>query len=75
MMTTVAKKVVGAGSCIRCNALVQYDLDRPLCENCYREWAQWANPEYPESYCHKCSKERATSYARPLCRSCYAKGH
>lgn len=59
--------------CIRCSDRIPFDMDKPLCITCYREWAQWKNMDYKEVYCHECGEERATSFSKPLCRSCYTK--
>ena len=60
------------GTYLRCGQKVKFDLDRPLCGECYEEWAIWGNEEYMEEYCHSCGREAdVISYARPLCRPCY----
>lgn len=60
-----------AGHCIRCGRPVELDMNRPLCEVCYDEWAEWQNADYPERICHICGEPSAVSYARPLCAICY----
>ena len=59
------------GRCIRCNDSVDFDPDRPLCEDCFKTWNQYGDWDYPEKYCHSCGEKRKTSYAKPLCRPCY----
>ena len=59
------------GKCIRCSRGIQFDPDRPLCEDCYGLWEQYRDPEYPERYCHSCGKQAEVSKARPLCLNCY----
>jgi len=61
--------------CIRCgNQMEKYDLDHPLCENCYSSWARHKNPKYQEKYCHACGqKKNSISYEKPICRDCYKK--
>ncbi|MBI4304231.1 MAG: hypothetical protein HY665_07860 [Chloroflexi bacterium] len=59
------------GFCIRCGASVKYDLERPLCLDCFRGWSEWRNPDYEEKLCHHCGKSAPTTKARPLCDSCY----
>lgn len=61
------------GVCIRCHRQISLDPDKPLCDGCYEEWAEWENPEYPEKFCHTCGKQWQTSYAKPLCSSCFAR--
>ena len=69
-----ANKEDGDGSCIRCGKSIDYDDLRPLCDECYAEWAMFNNPDYKEVFCHECGKRRVVTYARPLCRSCYSAG-
>ena len=57
--------------CIRCGSGIDFDQDRPLCEDCYKKWAVYKDPNYPERQCHRCGGKHKTSYARPLCRECY----
>ncbi|MBI4233487.1 MAG: hypothetical protein HY686_03510 [Chloroflexi bacterium] len=60
-----------AGFCIRCKRRGPLDPDYPLCPDCYDEWAEWRNEDYPENVCHNCGKPSKVSYARPLCRQCF----
>ena len=64
-----------SGYCIRCRKRIDFDLDRPLCNNCYQEWAQYGNDDYPENYCHICGAERnfnnQVDYAHPCCYDCW----
>jgi len=62
----------GDASCIRCGKSIDYDDLRPLCYDCYAEWAMFNNPDYKEVFCHDCGKRRVVTYARPRCRSCYS---
>ena len=61
------------GYCIRCGIPISYDLNRPLCPDCFSEWVVWQNPYYEEHCCHTCGKPAPTSRAKPLCFSCYNK--
>lgn len=62
---------VETGHCIRCNTKITFTPDRPLCRNCYDDWAMYFNYSYPEKFCHLCGKERRTSRSKPLCIDCY----
>ncbi|MDP3878946.1 MAG: phospholipase D family protein [Dehalococcoidales bacterium] len=62
-----------AGYCIRCGTPIPYNLDRPLCDEHFRVWAQYEDLNYPEKHCHTCGKRASTSKARPECNSCYRK--
>ncbi len=57
--------------CIRCGSGISYDTEHPLCEDCYKKWAVYKDPDYRERQCHRCGDKQKTSYARPLCRECY----
>jgi hypothetical protein len=59
--------------CIRCETTIPFSMDRPLCDKDYKIWAQYEDPDYQETYCHSCGKERETSYAKPVCLSCFKK--
>ena len=61
------------GYCIRCGAIIPYDLDRPFCHKCFLKWLEWENPDYEESCCPTCGKPTPTSKAEPQCYSCYRK--
>lgn len=66
-----ARGRVRTGHCIRCGDGVLFAVERPLCPECFKSWAKYANPEYKEKFCHGCGKERATSVAKPLCKPCW----
>lgn len=60
------------GRCIRCQKIIPFDADNPLCEAHYEIWNQYKNKDYQEQFCHKCGKRSPTTYAKPLCPSCYS---
>lgn len=60
------------GRCIRCQKIIPYDANTPLCEADYEVWNQFKNRDYQEQFCHKCGKPSPTTYARPLCYPCYS---
>ena len=60
------------GHCIRCDAAIPFDPERPFCADCYKSWAKYANPDYEEAQCHRCGKAGKTSAAKPLCRPCWS---
>jgi hypothetical protein len=66
-------KKANAGYCIRCHKSIPFDPDRPLCKECYSEWAEYENEDYEEDYCHYCGKESDVNFAKPICFSCYKK--
>lgn len=58
------------GHCIRCVEEIPYDIETPLCEDCYKSWAKYKNPDYTEKYCHECAEKTKTSKNDPLCEDC-----
>ncbi len=67
--TTYPKTV--RGYCIRCEARIDYDPNRPYCGDCYSIWAQYENPDYQENVCHRCGEYEQSTMNRPQCYSCY----
>ncbi len=65
------QKITTNGYCIRCHDSIPLVPDKPLCGKCYRNWARFANDDYPEDFCHRCGKENKTSVAKPLCLPCW----
>ena len=61
------------GWCIRCGTDIPLNEDRPLCRKDYSVWnkPQYRNRDYPEKHCHRCGRERSTTFAKPLCPPCY----
>jgi len=61
-----------AGCCIRCGDEIEYNPNKPLCLDCYHEWAEWENEYYIENFCHSCGNEKKDlSFAKPECYGCY----
>ena len=60
------------GTCIRCKKDIKLNPDKPLCTECYYDWAEWENEYYEEVFCHKCGLEKDNiSFAKPECLKCY----
>jgi len=60
------------GYCVRCGEPIEFNPNKPFCFDCLRIWANFANPEYPENYCHRCGKKTdKVSMMKPFCYSCY----
>ncbi len=62
----------GLGYCIRCLTEIKNDHLKPLCLNCYRQWARFGNRLYTEKCCHRCGAETQSSLENPLCKECVA---
>lgn len=59
--------------CIRCGKDTDYDMDRPLCNSCFKSWSRYGDTKYAEKFCHYCGKASKTSVGRPICYDCYKK--
>jgi phosphatidylserine/phosphatidylglycerophosphate/cardiolipin synthase-like enzyme len=40
------------GYCIRTGVEIPFNVAKPLSPDAYKKWNEFANPEYPEKYCH-----------------------
>lgn len=71
--TRTTRRTSKPGFCIRCGTPIPYNIDRPLCDEHFKVWAQYEDLDYPEKHCHTCGKRASTSKAKPLCLSCFKK--
>ena len=74
VFTKMLDSVLGEEAyCIRCGKqLQQYNIEKPLCDQCYPKWAQFKKLDYPETYCHACGqKKKNISYQKPVCYECF----
>ena len=62
------------GHCIRCQAPVALDPEKPYCAQHFRVWARYGDETYEEKFCHSCGKGHTTSKAKPLCLPCFRRG-
>ncbi len=69
--TRTTSRTSKPGFCIRCGTPIPYNIDRPLCDEHFKVWAQYEDLDYPEKHCHTCGKSWSTTKARPQCNSCY----
>jgi len=66
-------KTKSKGTCIRCDMKIPLNPEKPLCVDCFHEWAEWENEDYIENFCHNCGKEKDDiSFAKPECYPCYS---
>ena len=63
-------KKAGDGFCIRCQAALPANPEKPYCRRCYRNWKRYENETYGENYCHICGNEHTTTLLKPLCVAC-----
>lgn len=40
------------GYCIRTGVKIPFDIEKPLSREAYKKWSEFADPDYPEKYCH-----------------------
>jgi hypothetical protein len=59
------------GHCIRCGTTIEDDINKPLCEEDYKSWANYKNRDFREKYCLGCGKPWETTYAKPYCKKCF----
>lgn len=71
--TRTTRRTSKPGFCIRCGTPIPYNIDRPLCDEHFKIWAQYEDLDFPEKRCHTCGKRASTSKAKPLCLSCFKK--
>ena len=57
--------------CIRCGGNLPFNIEKPLCKDCYSEWAEYKNEDYEENFCHHCGKDKDVTFAKPVCYNCY----
>lgn len=70
--TSVSPKKQVRGYCIRCETRIHFDPNKPYCPECFSIWAQYENPEYTETVCHRCGEYEGTSMNKPQCYTCYS---
>jgi hypothetical protein len=59
---------VKVGYCIRRGVEIPFNPQQPLCLEAWKEWNEYKNDNYPETYCHKTGKLSfgKTSMANPI---------
>lgn len=67
----VHETIKGGGYCIRCGKPMKFNINRPLCDDCYTIWKKYSRTSYQEKYCHSCREEFPTTYRTPLCNECF----
>jgi hypothetical protein len=68
----VKYKKILRGYCIRCEERIDFNPERPYCNDCYSVWAQFENPMYEENVCHRCGEYESTCMNKPLDYKCYS---
>ena len=59
------------GYCIRCGKSIPYNVDKPMCWDCFTEWEIYENYDYLEVHCHRCGEFTETTVEKPLCYPCF----
>lgn len=56
------------GHCISCGDSVKFNVEKPLCRDCWEDFDEF----YDEGeHCFCCGKEEETEFYKPLCYPCY----
>lgn len=56
--------------CIRCRKDIYFDINKPLCFNCFKVWESFSNVDYPENFCMICGNRFSSSFENPICNYC-----
>lgn len=60
------------GYCIRTKKVIPFNVTHPYGREAYESWqSHGANKNYQENFCHQCSKNNPSTFARPICIDCY----
>jgi hypothetical protein len=56
------------GFCIRCGDDIKFNINKPLCNDCFESWNGWGNEDFPEKFCHFSGEASFgdTDYAHPI---------
>lgn len=63
------------GYCIRTGVEIPFDIERPLSKEAFNSWNQYADPDYPEKYCHYSGEKSNgdTSFNYPILKKNWQK--
>lgn len=66
----VSASVGNTAYCIRTGEKIPFNLNQPYTNKAFRTWQNFANPDYPEYYCHSTGEEckGETSFKSPILR-------
>lgn len=56
------------GYCIRTGKEIPFNILKPMSDEAYKSWFKFANPDYPEHYCHFSGEpsDGETTYEKPI---------
>lgn len=59
-----------SGYCIRTGKRIEFNINKPMCDEAWDEWCKTRDPDIEEKYCHYSGKESGgkTSIRRPILR-------
>lgn len=52
----VVEQDIAEGYCIRSGAKIKFNPKQPMTRESWKKWNEYANPNFPEKYCHKSGK-------------------
>ncbi len=63
------------GYCIRTGVEIPFNVDEPLCDEAFKRWAVFGDPDYGETYCHFSGElsDGETSVAKPILKKYWKK--
>jgi len=69
------KPKYGNGYCIRCADNIRFNVDKPLCHDCFESWDEWGNKKHTENFCHFSGEESdgETCFEKPILSEYYKK--
>jgi hypothetical protein len=56
------------GFCIRTGVQIPFNIEKPLCDEAFKTWNYFGNPDFPEAYCHYSGEksEGITTFNKPI---------
>jgi hypothetical protein len=56
------------GFCIRTGVQIPFNIEKPMCEDAFKTWSYFGNPDFPEAYCHYSGEksEGITTFNKPI---------
>lgn len=63
------------GYCIRTGKKIDFNIERPFSKEAFKIWNEYADPDYPEKYCHFSGEKSNgnTSFSRPVLKKYWKK--
>jgi len=71
----ITTNIHDTGYCIRTGVPITFDIEKPLSYEAYKKWNDYANPDYPEKFCHYSGEPSngETSFSQPVLKKNWKK--